>query len=470
MSTNERIEKDALGSLPVPADKLYGIQTVRALHNFPITGQRLPVTMIRALGLVKKACAQANFECGLLAEPIATAIVQAADDVANGLLDDQFPVDPIQGGAGTSSNMNANEVIANKALDLLGKPRGAYQHVHPNGHVNMSQSTNDVVPTAFRIALLHVVQNTIAALENLRAAFAAKGEAWSDVLKVGRTHLQDAVPLQLGREFTAYARVIGRHKDRLATASELLYEVNLGGTAVGTGLNAPPEYATRAVQLLAQWSGFPLRQAEDLVDATQNFDALVEVSGALKATAVSLSKIASDLRLLGSGPTAGLMELHLPEVQPGSSIMPGKVNPVIAELMNQVAFQVQGNDVTVALAAQHGQLELNVMAPVMMHNLFESASILANAARVFTEQCVQGIEPHYDTLKANVDKCIAVATVLNPYIGYDAASEVAKQSLKTGRSVREIVLEKKLLPASVLDTILSPERLTRGESPVDVSH
>lgn len=468
MHKDDRMERDALGTLPVPGDKLYGIQTVRALNNFPITGQRLPVAVIRALGLVKKACAQANFESGLLAESLARPIMQAADEVARGLLDDQFPVDPIQGGAGTSSNMNANEVIANRALDLLGKPRGAYEHVHPNGHINMSQSTNDVVPTAFRIALLNVVAPTVTALAELAKALAAKGRAWADVLKVGRTHLQDAVPLQLGREFTAYARVITRHRQRLQAAAELLLEVNLGATAVGTGLNAPSQYARRAVELLAEWSGYALRQAEDLVDATQNVDALVEVSGALKATAVSVGKIAGDIRLLASGPTAGLAELHLPEVQPGSSIMPGKVNPVMAELMNQVSFQIQGNDLTVALAAQNGQLELNVMAPVLMHNLFESATILGNGARVFTEHCIRGIEPQYDTLRINVEKCIAVATVLNPYIGYDAACQVAKESLQSGRSVRAIVLEQGLLPEDVLDTILAPERLTRGEPPLPI--
>lgn len=468
MSGRTRVERDSLGSLPVPEDKLYGIQTVRALANFPVTGRTIPTVMIRALGLVKKACARANMEAGLLPEPIAKPVIQAADEVARGMHDDEFPVDPVQGGAGTSTNMNANEVIANRALDLLGKSRGTYEAVHPNGHVNMSQSTNDVIPTAFRIALLDTLQPAIAALDGLAEAFSEKGRAWADVLKVGRTHLQDAVPIPLGSEFTAYARVTARHKARLAQAARLLLEVNLGATAVGTALNAPPAYSRRAVELLAEYSGYPLWQSEDLVDGTQNTDAYVEVSGALRAAAVSLSKIASDLRLLGSGPAAGLAELRLPEVQPGSSIMPGKVNPVMPELINQVAFHIQGNDLTVALASQNGQLELNVMEPIMMHNLFDSASVLGNAVRAFTEQCVTGIEPNREKLQQYVDQCIAVATVLNPYVGYDQAAAVAKESLDSGRSVRDIVLERGLLPPALLDEILSPERLTRGDFPLDI--
>lgn len=467
MSDRERMERDSLGTLPVPADKLYGIQTVRAMANFPVTGRTIPPAMIRALGLVKKACARANMEAGLMPKEIAEPIIEAADEVARGIHDGEFPVDPIQGGAGTSTNMNANEVIANRALDLLGKPRGSYDVVHPNGHVNMSQSTNDVIPTAFRVALLDTLQPAVEALGHLADAFAEKGRAWADVLKVGRTHLQDAVPIRLGSEFTAYARVTARHKARLEQAAKLLLEVNLGATAVGTGLNAPPAYSSRAVELLAEYSGYELWQADDLVDGTQNTDAYVEVSGALRAAAVSLSKIASDLRLLASGPAAGLAELRLPEVQPGSSIMPGKVNPVMPELINQVAFHIQGNDLTIALASQNGQLELNVMEPIMMHNLFDSAAVLGNAVRAFTEQCVKGIEPNLERLQQYVDRCIAVATVLNPYIGYDEAASVAKESLASGRSVKDIVLERGLLSASLLDEILAPERLTRGDFPVD---
>jgi len=461
----ERIEKDSLGSLPVPAEVYYGIQTVRALNNFPITGHKLQPAMIRALGLVKKACAQANMEAGLLAEDIGRAVVQAADEVAAGRFNDQFPVDPIQGGAGTSINMNANEVIANRALEILGRPRGRYDVVHPNTHVNMSQSTNDVIPTAFRIALLDMLGPTADALEGLAASFARKADEFAGILKVGRTHLQDAVPMYLGQEFGAYARVTRRHAERLRAASAALAVVNLGATAVGTGLNAPPEYARRAVELLREWTGHPLEQAEDLVDATQNVDAPVAVSGELRAAALSLSKIASDLRLMASGPRAGLGELALPPVQPGSSIMPGKVNPVMAELINQVAFQIQGNDLVVGLAAQHGQLELNVMGPVLMHNLFQSVQILGNAARVFAEQCVDGIQAHEEKLRYDAERCIGIATVLNPYIGYDAAAAVAKESLATGKPLRDVVLEHGYLPEDRLDVLLRPENLTSGRPP-----
>ncbi|MFS8628615.1 MAG: aspartate ammonia-lyase [Limnochordales bacterium] len=462
MSIVDRIERDLLGTLPVPADAYYGIQTARALRNFPISGYRLRPAMIRALGLVKKACAQANMEAGLLPDDVAQAIMQAAQEVADGAFNDQFLVDPIQGGAGTSINMNANEVIANRALEILGLPRGRYDVVHPNNHVNMSQSTNDVIPTAFRIALLDMLQPAVAALERLSASLAAKADQFARVLKVARTHLQDAVPIYLGQEFRAYARVVARHAARLRTAAEALCRVNLGGTAVGTGLNAPPQYAARAVELLREWTGYPLRQAEDLVDATQNVDDLVALSGALRDTAVSLSKIASDLRLMASGPRAGLGELRLPPVQPGSSIMPGKVNPVIPEVVNQVAFQLQGNDLVVSLAAQHGQLELNVMLPVVMHNLFESVHMLGNAARVFAEQCVDGIAANEEKLRHDAERCIGLATVLNLYIGYEAASFVATESLRTGKPIRDVVLEHRLLPEDVLDALLQPDNLTRG--------
>lgn len=461
----ERLERDSLGTLSVPETAYYGIQTVRALANFPISGAKLQPAMIHALGFVKKACAQANKDVGLLDDRLAPPIIQAADEVARGQWDAEFPVDPIQGGAGTSINMNANEVITNRALELAGQPRGRYDIIHPNTHVNMSQSTNDVIPTAFRIALLTLLEPTIDALERLGSSLARKAEAWAGVLKVGRTHLQDAVPMYLGQEFGAYARVVARHAHRLRSATDGLLDLNLGATAVGTGLNAPPAYAERAVALLRDWTGHPIRQAQDLVDATQNVDALVEVSSALRATAVSLSKIASDLRLLASGPRAGLGDIRLPAVQPGSSIMPGKVNPVMAELMNQVSFQVQGNDLVVALAAQHGQLELNVMAPVLMHNLFASTQILGNAARVFTEQCIDGIEPRPAKLQHDVERCIGIATVLNPYIGYDAAAMVAKESLETDKPIRQVVLEHGLLPEETLDAILDPKALTRGAVP-----
>ncbi|HLT59319.1 MAG: aspartate ammonia-lyase [Limnochordales bacterium] len=463
-----RRERDSLGELEVPDHAYYGIQTQRALDNFPVTGQRLHPEMIHALGLVKRACAEANRTVGLLPEAIAAPIITAATEVSEGRWDDQFPVDPIQGGAGTSINMNANEVIANRALELAGRPRGDYAYIHPLIHVNMSQSTNDVVPTAYRIALLRVLEGTIARLQELAGALRERAAAFADVVKVGRTHLQDGVPISLGQEFGAYAAAVSRGAARIEAAAQELLAVNIGGTAVGTGLNAPPGYAAQVVERLAAWTGRPLRLAGDLVDATQNVDALVTVSAALRTAAVSLSKIASDLRLLASGPLAGLGELRLPPVQPGSSIMPGKVNPVMAELINQVAFQVQGNDLVVSLAAQHGQLELNVMQPVLMHNLLVAAQITANAVHVFTERCVRGIEPHYENIQRHLDRSITTVTALNPYIGYDAAARVAKESLATGKPVREIVLAQGLLPPDVVDAVLSPENLTRGSLPVPI--
>ena len=463
-----RLERDSLGELAVPAEAYYGIQTLRALHNFPSTGQRLHPAMIHALGLVKRAAAEANCAAGLLAEELAGPIMSAAAEVADGRWDDQFVVDPIQGGAGTSINMNANEVIANRALELAGRPRGDYGYIHPLIHVNMSQSTNDVVPTAFRIALLRVVEKTTASLEGLADAFAERAQAFADVIKVGRTHLQDAVPIALGQEFGAYAAAVRRAAKRLSAAAGELLVLNIGGTAVGTGLNAPPGYREHVVQRLAEWTGYALRSADDLVDATQNVDPLVAVSAALRTAAVSLSKIASDLRLLASGPYAGLAEIKLPAVQPGSSIMPGKVNPVMAELINQVAFQVQGSDLVVSLAAQHGQLELNVMVPVLMHNLIQSAQMLANAVTAFTDRCVRGIEANRENIQRLLDRSICTVTALNPYIGYDAAARIAKKSLATGRPVREIVLAEGLLPEDVVDAVLSPENLTRGALPVPV--
>ncbi|HEY8418036.1 MAG TPA: aspartate ammonia-lyase [Limnochordales bacterium] len=464
-----RIERDSLGELAVPAHVYYGIQTQRALHNFPVTGQRLHPEMIHALGLVKRACAEANREAGLLPEALAAHIIAAAAEVAGGRWDDQFPVDPIQGGAGTSINMNANEVIANRALEMMGRPRGDYDQIHPVTHVNMSQSTNDVVPTAYRIALLRVLEGTTARLKALAEALDERAQAFADVIKVGRTHLQDAVPMALGQEFGAWAAAVRRAAGRIESAAHELFAVNMGGTAVGTGLNAPPGFGARVVRRLAEWTGLPLRQAEDLVDATQNVDPLVAVSGALRTAAVSLSKIASDLRLLASGPYAGLGELRLPPVQPGSSIMPAKVNPVLAELINQVAFQVQGNDLVVGLAAQHGQLELNVMQPVLMHNLLVSAQILANAVGVFTDKCVRGIEPNLENIRRHLDRSVAIVTALNPYIGYDAAARVAKESMATGKPIRDIVVAQGLLPPELVDEILAPEKLVRGALPVPVA-
>jgi len=421
--------------------------------------------MIHALGLVKRACAEANLEAGVLPENLARFIIPAAAEVARGQWDDQFPVDPIQGGAGTSINMNANEVIANRALELAGRARGEYGFIHPLVHVNMSQSTNDVVPTAYRIALLQVLDGTCGRLEELADAFQERARAFAGVIKVGRTHLQDGVPISLGQELNAYAAAVRRAAERIRAAAEELLAVNIGGTAVGTGLNAPPGYGAGVVGRLAAWTGRALRQADDLVDATQNVDPLVAVSAALRTGAVSLGKIASDLRLLASGPFAGIGELRLPPVQPGSSIMPAKVNPVLAELINQVAFQVQGNDLVVALAAQHGQLELNVMQPVLMYNLLVAAQMMANAVGVFTAKCVRGLEPNHENIRRHLDRSVTIVTALNPYIGYDAAARIAKESMATGKPIREIVLEQGLLPPDVVDAVLAPENLARGSLP-----
>lgn len=459
-----RTESDLIGTLRVLDDAYYGIQTVRAVENFPITEQRMHPAFIRALGLVKVACIQANMDIGLMPTHIGKALVDAAREVAEGRWDHQFLVDPIQGGAGTSFNMNANEVITNRALEILGHPKGTYRIIHPNVHANMAQSTNDVVPTAFRIALCRRVETAVDALQLLITSLLDKAAAFDAVLKVGRTHLQDAVPIRLGQSFHAFAHVARRDVERLRAARETLLEVNIGATAVGTGLNADPAYVQRVIDLLQELTGLPIRVAQDLLDATQNVDRLVHLSGVLKTIAVNLTKIANDLRLMASGPRAGLGEIRLPARQPGSSIMPGKVNPVIPEVVNQVAFQVIGNDTTVTLAAQAGQLELNVMQPVLNHNLLQSVDILRNAVEVFTRHCVAGIEANEAHCRQQVEASAGIATALNPYIGYELASEVAKESLETGRPVREVVVERNLLSPEALDRLLVPDALTRGQS------
>ncbi|MBE3575435.1 MAG: aspartate ammonia-lyase [Firmicutes bacterium] len=460
MGDGFRLERDSLGTGRVPADAYYGLQTQRAVENFPITGERLHPELIRALALVKKAAALANMEVGLLPPHIGQAIVKAADEVMAGGLADQFVVDPIQGGAGTSINMNMNEVLASRASELLGGRRGDHALVHPNNHVNMSQSTNDAVPTAVRLALLRLIDETEGALTDLAAALEEKAREFRDIVKVGRTHLQDAVPIRLGQEFAAWAAAVRRSRDRLRSTADGLLDVNMGATAVGTGLNADPGYIKVVVAKLAELSGYPLRSAANLVDATQNVDVLVAVSGSLKAAAVVLDKVANDLRLLASGPRAGLHEINLPPVQPGSSIMPGKVNPVMAEVINQVAFRVIGNDLTVTLAAAAGQLELNVMQPVLIYSLIQSITALRNSVRAFTERAVRGITANPQDIREFLDRSVAVVTALSPHLGYDAAAEVAKEALRTGRPVAEIVRERGLLSPEELAVILSPEELT----------
>ncbi|WP_306337149.1 aspartate ammonia-lyase [Streptomyces sp. KL118A] len=456
-----RREHDLLGDRDVPAEAYWGIHSLRATENFPITGIPISVypQLIDALAAVKEAAARANEELGLLPAAKADAIAAACREIRAGRLHDQFVVDVIQGGAGTSTNMNANEVVANRALELLGHPKGAYEHLHPNEDVNLSQSTNDVYPTAVKVATVSAVHGLLRAMSVVQAAFAAKALEFRDVLKMGRTQLQDAVPMTLGQEFSAYAVMIDEDRARLAEAVELIHEINLGATAIGTGLNAPAGYAETARRHLAEITGMPLVTAANLVEATQDCGAFVHLSGVLKRIAVKLSKSCNDLRLLSSGPRAGLNEINLPPVQAGSSIMPGKVNPVIPEVVNQVAFEVIGNDVTITMAAEAGQLQLNAFEPVILHSLAKSITSLRAACLTLAERCVVGITANTDVLRASVETSIGLVTALNPHIGYTAATEIAQEALSTGRGVAELVLEKGLLPAERLAELLTPERV-----------
>ena len=456
-----REEKDLLGVHEVPDDVYYGIQTLRAVENFPITGYHPHGELIRALGMVKGAAAEANMYIGSLKPSIGKAIVQASRELIKGQFKEQFVVDVIQGGAGTSMNMNANEVIANRAIEILGGKKGDYFKVHPNTHVNMAQSTNDVFPTAIRIACLNVAYDLLESLDSLRQSFEDKAQEFDGIIKMGRTHLQDAVPIRLGQEFAAYAHMLGRDIKRIKEAIRSLEVMNMGATAVGTGLNADPKYIEKVTEYLRDWTHLPMRLAEDLVDGTQNTDAFMEVSGSLRTLAVNLSKIANDLRLMASGPRTGLNELNLPPMQPGSSIMPGKVNPVIAEVVNQVAFQVQGNDFTIGLACGAGQLELNVMEPVMVFNLLQSLDILRNVTRIFRERCVIGITANVERCRAMVENSVGLVTAINPHVGYEVASSVAKEAIICGRPVCDIVLEKGILTKEELDVILNPYEMTK---------
>ena len=456
-----RVERDPLGERPVPAAAYYGIQTARAVENFPVSGLRAPADLIDATVLIKKAAAQANVTLGRLDAGIGEAIGRAADEILAGGLRDQFVVDVYQAGAGTSHNMNTNEVLANRASELLGGRRGEYTLVHPNDHVNMGQSTNDVYPTATRLALLLGHDRLVAAARGLSAALAVKAQAFAPVLKVGRTHLQDAVPMTLGQEFGGYAACIERGADDVAHASTQLRELNLGATAVGTGLNAGDDYAALAIGNLAALTGLTLAPAADRFRVTQSMGDVLAYSGAMRRLAVELAKVASDLRLLSMGPRAGLSEIALPAVQPGSSIMPGKVNPSVPEMVNQVCFQVIGCDTTVCTAAEAGQLELNVMMPVIAWNALHSSTILRNAMNVLRTRCVDGIEADAARCRELLERSTAMATALSPYIGYAATADIAKQSVKTGRSIRELVLERGLLEARQVDRILSADVMTR---------
>jgi aspartate ammonia-lyase len=463
VSGGVRREKDLLGERDVPAANYYGIQTQRAVENFAITGiviGQFP-HLVKALAAVKEASAAANRELGLLSADVADAIIRACREIRAGNLHNQFVVDVIQGGAGTSTNMNANEVIANRALELLGHRRGAYDVVHPNNHVNLSQSTNDVYPTAIRLAASWALRDLTQVLGSLRDAFMQKGQEFADIVKMGRTQLQDAVPMTLGQEFHAYAVTIGEDMDRLRELAVHVHEINMGATAIGTGINTDPRYASLVRKHLSEVTGLPLVTAPDLVEATQDTGAFVLLSGLLKRVAVKLSKICNDLRLLSSGPRAGLAEIRLPPMQPGSSIMPGKVNPVIPEVVNQVCFQVIGNDLAVTMAAEGGQLQLNVFEPVIAFNIFQSVEMLTQAGIVLRERCVVGIEANRDHIRTLLERSIGVVTALVPYIGYERATAVASEALRTDRGVYELVLEKQWLSRAELDEILSPDGMTK---------
>jgi aspartate ammonia-lyase len=459
---NTRIEHDLLGDLPVPADAYYGIQTARALDNFKITGQPLSVfpNFIKALAMVKLAAARANFETGGFSKEVLTAIEKACQEIIDGKLHDQFQLDILQGGAGTSTNMNANEVIANRGLELMGKKKGEYKFLDPHDHVNRSQSTNDSYPTSMHVGMALGNAEVVTAFEKLIAAFKAKGTEFKDMLKMGRTQLQDAVPMTLGQEFNAFARTLADEVRALDTIKGVLCEVSMGGTAIGTGLNAPEGYAQKCADHLAKVTRLPIHLATDLIEATQDTQAFVLYGSALKSLAIKLAKVGNDLRLLSSGPRCGLHEINLPATQPGSSIMPGKVNPVIPEVTNMVAYRVIGNDLVITLSAENGQLQLNAFEPVMAACIFESQKLLVNAADTLRKFCVEGITANEDVLKHYMESSIGTVTALNPVIGYDKATELAAEALKSGDGILEIVREKHILTDEQIDEILSPAALT----------
>ena len=458
MST--RTEKDSLGLKEVPADAYYGIQTARAIENFPISGLRAHATLIRAIAMVKEAAAEANRDLGTVDTKTANAIIQATQEIQRGQWHEHFVVDVYQAGAGVSFHMNTNEVIANRASELLGGKLGEYQHAHPNDHVNYGQSTNDVFPTAMRLATLLELQGLYASLDGLTAALEAKGREFHPILKSGRTHMMDAVPMRLGQEFTAYAGAIARAKKAIEQQSDLLRELGLGGSAVGTGINTHPDYRERAVANLARISSQKLTPVDDMRYAMQSNLAMSSVSSALRNLALEVIRISNDLRLLASGPNTGLAEINLPALQPGSSIMPGKINPVMAELAAMVSFQVIGYDTAVALAVQAGQLELNVMMPTMAHSVLTSLTIMTNMLRQLTEFCIKGITANAKRCQTYAQSTVSLATALNPYIGYAKAAEIAKESVATGRTIIEIAREKAYLSEEQIKEILDPARMT----------
>ena len=455
-----RIEHDSIGDKAVPADVYYGVQTLRCVENFTITGAPLHPVFINSLAEIKKACAIANRDAGELTAEEAGAIVRACDEILSGKLHEFFVVDPIEGGAGTSMNMNANEVIANRAGELLGGELGKYDKIHPNDHVNRGQSTNDVIPTAGKITALRLLKSAVKELKRLRDTFEKKAVEFDGIIKMGRTQLQDAVPVRLGQEFHAYATTIGRDVDRLNAVCGELLSVNLGGTAIGTGINANRRYYDSVVPCLCAVTGFALTQAEDMIGATQMLDGFVAVSGVIKTCAVDMSKIANDLRLMSSGPRCGIGEINLPARQNGSSIMPGKVNPVIPEVVNQVAFNIIGNDVTITMAAEAGQMELNAFEPIVFHNLFRAITQLENATRTFIDHCVAGITANEERCRDLVEGSVGIITSLCPHVGYQKAADLAKLAIRTGEPVRKLIIDSGLMSPEQVDAVLDPFAMT----------
>jgi fumarate hydratase class II len=461
-----RIETDSLGEVRVPAHVYYGAQTYRALENFPIGGPRFQTPFIRALGLIKRAAAQVNMELGLLDVNIGNAIVQAAEEVVEGKYDDQFVLEVFQTGSGTSTNMNANEIIANRAIELLGGKIGAKKPVHPNDHVNKGQSSNDVIPTAIHVSAMETIERELLpALRHLHDGLEAKAKEFDDIIKIGRTHLQDAVPIRLGQEFSGYASMIAHGVRRIEMVREHLTELALGGTAIGTGLNTPPEFAPRVIEKLSRATGIVFRQAPNLFEALGARDAAVEASGALNTVACSLMKIANDLRWLNSGPRCGLGEITRQPLQPGSSIMPGKVNPIIPESLRMICAQVMGNHVTITIGGQGGDFELNVMMPVIAYNLLQSIQLMASGTQMMADICVSEIEANRERCESYVEHSLAMVTALAPKIGYDAAAKIAKEAYATGRTVRELATEMKVLPDDELERVLDPRRQTEPGIP-----
>ena len=456
-----RMEHDSIGALNVPAEAYYGVQSMRAATNFQITHRPLHPVLIDSIVMVKKAAAITNEKSGKLNRQIAQAIIQACDEILDGSFRDQFIVDAIQGGAGTSANMNANEVIANRAIEILGGTKGDYSIVHPNDHVNMSQSTNDVIPTAGKITVLKLLPQTIKELEKLEKAMEEKEAEFDDILKMGRTQLQDAVPMRLGQSFGAFAHVLKRDIKRLKNVMDEMKVLNIGATAIGTAINVDSYYLSNISYELSKVTEISLKQADDLIDATQNLDGFVSVSGVLKTCAVDISKISNDLRLMSSGPRTGLSEINLPARQNGSSIMPGKINPVIPEVVSQVAYLIIGHDYTITMAAEAGQLELNAFEPVLFHHLFESIDTLKEAAVTLTKHCITGITANKEQCEEYIEKSVGISTALCPYIGYAKSAEIAKKSLKTGISVKDLVLQEGLLKEEELKEILKPEKMTQ---------